>query len=216
MKKLIIFDLDGTLLNTIADLATSVNFALTKNNFPQHDIADYNLFIGNGINKLLERALPRNSRNDETIRNIKKEFFLHYNNHNTDLTTPYEGIHFILQELQTKGIKLAVASNKYHEGTVRLTRHYFPDIDFVAVLGQRENIPIKPNPAIVNEILSISGIKADSALYAGDSGVDMETAKNSGVTSIGVTWGFRPREELDKFSPDYIIYYPFEILRIAE
>ena len=216
MKELIIFDLDGTLLNTLADLATSVNFALKKNGFPQHDIGDYNFFIGNGINKLIERALPESNRDDETIHLIKKEFLLYYSNHNTDLTIPYEGIYLLLQKLQTKGIKLAVASNKYHEGTVKLIKHYFPDINFVAVLGQRENIPVKPNPMIVNEILSISGIKADKTLYVGDSGVDMETAKNGGITAIGVTWGFRPREELDNFSPDYIIYYPFEIMRIAE
>ena len=216
MKKLVIFDLDGTLLNTIADLATSVNFALMKNGFPQHDIADYNFFIGNGVNKLIGRALPESNRNDETIQNIKKEFFLHYNNHNTNLTTPYVGIHMLLRNLQAKGICLAVASNKYHEGTVKLINHYFSDINFIAVLGQRENIPIKPNPMIVNEILSISGINADETIYVGDSGVDMETAKNSGVTAIGVTWGFRPRAELESFFPAYIVDYAYEILEKVE
>ena len=144
--KLVIFDLDGTLLNTVADLAASVNFALKKNGFPHHNIADYNFFIGNGINKLIERALPENSRDNETIQIIKNEFLFHHNNHNTDLTTPYEGIYELLQNLQTKGINLAVTSNKYHAGTIKLVNHYFPDISFIAVLGQRENIPVKPNP----------------------------------------------------------------------
>ena len=213
MYQLVIFDLDGTLLNTVADLAASTNFVLKKNGFPQHEISEFYFYIGNGINKLFERALPEGEKNDENILKLRKDFLHHYDNHNTDLTIPYDGIDKLLKNLQKKGINMAVASNKYHSGTVKLINHYFPDISFSAILGQREGVPVKPDPAIVNEILSLTGIKSENTLYVGDSGVDMETANNSGVTAIGVTWGFRPKSELEMFSPAYIVNHPDEILK---
>lgn len=205
MKRLIIFDLDGTLLNTIADLAQSTNYALSTLGYPTHSVEDYNLMVGNGINKLFERALPPGERTEENISHVRTVFVPHYDQHNTDASTPYPGIRELLRRSQEAGILLAVASNKYQAATEKLVAHYFPEIRFVAVLGQREGVSVKPDPTIVHDILKIAGTSKEEVLYVGDSGVDMQTALNSGVTACGVTWGFRPRTELEAFHPDYIV-----------
>lgn len=215
MKKLILFDLDGTLLNTIADLAQSTNYALAQNGFPVHQTEEYNFFVGNGINKLFERALPEKERTEQNILRVRKVFLSHYDLHNADCSQPYPGIPALLNRLQQAGVLLAVASNKYQEATRKLIAHYFPTITFTKVLGQREGIPAKPDPAIVEEILNQAGIPKEEALYVGDSGVDMQTALNSGVTACGVTWGFRPRTELESFHPAYLVDTPQEIWNIA-
>ncbi len=205
MKKLVIFDLDGTLLNTIADLANSTNHALKCCGFPVHRTEEYNFFVGNGINKLFERALPQAERSPENILRVRQEFLLHYDVHNTDYSTPYPGIVPLLEELQQKGYWLAVASNKYQAATQKLVSRYFPQIRFSAVFGQREGVPVKPDPAIVQDILAQTGASTDEVLYVGDSGVDMQTAHHAGVTAAGVTWGFRPRTELEALRPAYIV-----------
>lgn len=216
MKKLVIFDLDGTLLNTIADLAASANYALSKCDFPGHSIERYNFFVGNGINKLLERALPEAERTEENIRKIRDFFIPYYDQNNTVYTTPYPGIPELLTELSAKGMKLAVASNKYDSATKKLVEYYFPMISFSVVLGQRDNVPVKPDPAIVKDIISVTGIDPENILYVGDSGVDMQTAGNAGVDGVGVTWGFRPKSELERFNPKYIVDKPEELLKICE
>lgn len=205
MKKLIIFDLDGTLLNTIADLAGSTNYALEKLGYPTHTLDKYNFMVGNGINKLFERALPEGEKTEENILRVRQEFIPYYDTHNADESRPYPGIPELLETLQAKNVQLAVASNKYQTATEKLIAHYFPNIKFSAVFGQRENIPVKPDPIIVEEILRITNVQKEEVLYVGDSGVDMQTAINAGVTSCGVTWGFRPRTELESFHPDYIV-----------
>ncbi|MBE6287061.1 MAG: HAD family hydrolase [Mediterranea massiliensis] len=215
MKKLVIFDLDGTLLNTIADLAQSCNYALQQLGYPTHEPDTYFYRVGNGINKLLERALPEVEQNENNVQRMRTEFIPHYNLHNADKSVPYPGICDLLEQLQQAGIMLAVASNKYQAATEKLIAHYFPNINFIAVLGQRENIPIKPNPAIVNDILYISKQLKEDTLYVGDSGVDMQTAKNAGVTACGVTWGFRPRSELEQYLPAYIVEDVMSIFEIA-
>lgn len=212
MKKLVVFDLDGTLLNTIADLAHSTNNALKQNGFPQHEIGEYNFFVGNGINKLFERALPEGQRTEENILKIRKDFIPYYTLHNTDFSRPYPGIPELLNTLQEKGYKLAVASNKYQAATEKLISHFFPGINFVAVFGQREGIKVKPDPTVVYEIISIAGTGKEEVLYVGDSGVDMQTALNCGVTSVGVTWGFRPRTELEENNACHIVDWAAEIL----
>ncbi|ADQ79868.1 HAD-superfamily hydrolase, subfamily IA, variant 1 [Paludibacter propionicigenes WB4] len=214
MKTLVIFDLDGTLLDTVADLAASTNYALEQCGFPTHEAEAYKFFVGNGINKLFERALPDGAKDQETILKIRKYFIEYYNDHNSELTVPYPGISELLGTLQSKNIQLAVASNKYQQATTELIQHFFPDINFAAVFGQRENVPIKPNPAIVNDILAITGTERKDVLYIGDSGVDMQTAQNAGVDAAGVTWGFRPRAELEQFEPKYIIDNTSKILEI--
>ncbi len=212
MKKLVIFDLDGTLLNTIADLAQSTNHALAALGYPTHEEQEYNFMVGNGINKLFERALPEGEKTEENVLRIRKEFVPYYDQHNADKSRPYPGIMELLTELQTKGVQLAVASNKYQAATEKLIAHYFPTIRFIAVFGQREGVNVKPDPTVVYDILKIAKTAKEDVLYVGDSGVDMQTAIHANITSCGVTWGFRPRAELETFHPDYIVDKAEEII----
>lgn len=214
MKKLIIFDLDGTLLNTIADLAQATNQALAQLQYPTHEIPAYRYFVGNGINKLFERALPENARTDEQIQTVRSLFLPYYDKHQTDLSCPYEGIPNLLQQLNEKRYLLAVASNKYHAATTALIKHYFPSVDFCSVLGQREQIPSKPHPQIVFDTIKTADVNLDEAVYIGDSCVDMETGKNAGITTVGVSWGFRPRTELESYHPTAIIDEPQQLLSL--
>ena len=200
MKKLVIFDLDGTLLNTIADLAAATNHALQHYGYPTHDTDAYRYFVGNGINKLFERALPETERTEANVLKIRSQFIPYYNIHNADLSRPYPGIEQVLHTLQANQILIGVASNKYQAATSKLIAQYFPDIQFVEVLGQREGVPAKPDPQAVLEIME----KAD---------VSRETGKNAGVTTIGASWGFRPRTELEAYNPDFIADEACDILR---
>lgn len=215
MKRLVIFDLDGTLLNTIDDLGNAANYALAQCGYPIHDISAYPLFVGNGIKRLIERAMPENARTDGNIEKLRKLFTEYYNRHNTDLTKPYEGISELLSQLSKNRIKLAVASNKYHSAVEKLISHFFPEIPWAAIEGQKDNYPAKPNPAIILDILSKCPTNPDDALYVGDSGVDIETARRAGIESVGVTWGFRPVTELIEYNADNIAYKPHDVLKIA-
>jgi phosphoglycolate phosphatase len=212
MVNLIIFDLDGTLLNTIADLANSANYALRANGFPAHPLEAYRQFVGNGLSKLLERALPEGEKTEANVLRLRASFIPYYREHDTEHSAPYPGVHELLRRLQKRNVALAVASNKYHAATCKLVAHYFPNIRFVKVLGQREGIAPKPDPAIVYEILAAAAVDRRRALYVGDSNVDMQTALNSGVAACGVTWGFRPRAELEAFHPTYMVDRAEEIL----
>jgi phosphoglycolate phosphatase len=198
MKKLIIFDLDGTLLDTIEDLANSVNHALSVYNFPIHPIESYRFFVGNGVNKLLERALPEDKKHPDFVSMLKVEFMKYYFKHSDEFTKPYPGISELISTLNNQGYLLAVASNKVHAATVELINRFFPDIKFVQVLGQREEFPVKPHPAILEEIIGNAGVSKEEVLYVGDSGVDVATAYNAKVDFVGVLWGFRPRKELEE------------------
>ncbi len=215
-KRLVIFDLDGTLLDTVADLANATNQALKQCGFPIHPIEAYYQFVGNGINKLFARALPAESNNEENVLRIRSLFVPFYNEHNADCSCPYAGVVDLLCRLQSSGVQIAVASNKYHEATLKLVTHFFPDIDFAAIYGQRESVPIKPAPDVVYDILRDTGIAKEYTLYVGDSGVDMQTARNAGVESVGVAWGFRSVEELLENGASHIIHKAEEILRIVE
>lgn len=214
MKQLVIFDLDGTLLNTIADLAQSTNHALQALGYPLHEESAYNFMVGNGINKLFERALPKGEKTQENILRVRQEFIPYYNEHNADKSKPYPGIPELLNRLQENGVQIAVASNKYQAATEKLIAHYFPNINFTAVFGQREGINVKPDPTVVLEILSLAKVDKEHVLYVGDSGVDMQTAINAGVTACGVTWGFRPRTELEQFHPQHIVDEATEIYHL--
>lgn len=215
MKKLVIFDLDGTLLNTIADLAQSTNHALKALGYPTHPMDAYPQMVGNGINKLFERALPEGKKTQENVLRMRAAFVPYYNVHNADLTSPYPGIPALLERLAGEGIALAVASNKYQAATEKLVAHYFPAVRFVSVLGQREGVPVKPDPVIVADTLRAAGVPPADVLYVGDSGVDMQTAANAGVEACGVTWGFRPRAELEAFLPAHIVDAPADVARLA-
>ena len=198
-KRLVIFDLDGTLLNTIADLAVATNEALKAMGYPTHSEEVIQTFVGNGVSKLLERSMPEDKRTEENIALVRRHFMAYYDQHNADLSTPYPGISEMLSSLQEDGVMLAVASNKYQSATEKLIACYFPHINFVCVLGQRQGIPVKPSPDIVLEIMEKANVSRSDTLYVGDSGVDMQTAQNAHVDAIGVSWGFRPRAELEAF-----------------
>lgn len=216
MKKLVIFDLDGTLLNTIDDLGAAVNYALTKYGFPTHELSRYKFMVGNGVQKLIERAVPTDNSDEQTIEKLLTEFKAYYDDHNCDMTKPYEGISELLENLQNKGIKIAVASNKYQQATDVIVRHFFPNINFAVISGQKEGVPVKPDPSIIFNILLQTKCAKEDTLYVGDSGVDMETAYRACVDAVGVTWGFRTEVELRHNKATYIADTASQILELAE
>lgn len=212
MIKLAIFDLDGTLLNTLDDLAGACNHALTQCGCPVRPTEEYRMLVGRGITNLFRGALPEGQKSEDMVEKMRSYFIPYYNEHKCDLTKPYEGIIRLLDNLKQAGIALAIASNKYQSGTDELVARYFADYDFVKVLGQREGFPIKPDAAIIFEAMNgIPGIRPEEVIYCGDSNVDMQTGLNAGVRTIGVTWGFRSREELAAYSPWLLADTPSEI-----
>ena len=215
MFKLIIFDLDGTLLDTIEDLANAVNHALVGCGCRTISIDECRRLVGRGVKNLLKDALPKEVRNDEMLAKMCDYFFPYYNAHMSDTTKPYEGITEAIEALAAKGMKLAVASNKFHKGTEELVESFFGHIDFVKVLGQREGFPIKPDAGVVFEIMKETpDIRQDEVLYCGDSEVDMQTGNNAGVKTLAVTWGFRSREQLMEQKPWRIIDNTSQICEI--
>lgn len=216
MKHIVIFDLDGTLLNTIDDLGAATNFALRECGYPEHNLASYPMFVGNGVSRLIERALPEDERNPENVQRLKEKFTEYYDVHCADLTQPYPGIKEMLHTLQEMGVRMAVASNKYQEAVEKLINNFFPEIEWSAIEGQKEGVPVKPDPSIVFEILAKSPARKSKVLYVGDSGVDMETARRACVDSTGVTWGFRPVKELRDYHADNIVNSPEEIITIVK
>lgn len=216
MKQLVIFDLDGTLLDTIADLGQATNHALKQCGYPEHAITSYKFMVGNGIGKLLERAIPDDARTPGNVAKLRACFTDYYDRHNTDLTLPYPGIPELLEQLDSMGIKLAVASNKYQSAVTKLITHYFPHLPWAAIHGNRDGIPVKPDPSIVFDILGHAPTPKRDVLYVGDSGVDMETARRACVESAGVTWGFRPESELLEYHAEHIVHQPDELLRLVK
>lgn len=209
---LVIFDLDGTLLNTIGDLAVACNAMLALRGLPQHSYDDYCHFVGNGILRLVERALPEPLRTPENIDRARADFVKYYLDHIDCRTTPYDGIPELLAELDRRAIRMAVASNKFQAGTEKLVARFFPGVSFAVVFGQRPGVPLKPDPAVVGEILARTSVPRDEVLYVGDSGVDMLTARAAGVRSAGVTWGFRERQELVEAGASNIVDRPEQLL----
>lgn len=211
MMKLAIFDLDGTLLDTLEDLASAANYTLKELGCPQHPSEKYNIFCGKGVTNLFISALPEEHRNETIINKAVEIFKSHYKEHNA-CTKPYRGIPELLEWLQNNGFKIAVATNKYQDAAEKLVKYHFKNIDFVSVRGQKEGFPIKPDPAIIEQILSMDkDFNKNNVVYCGDSDVDMLTGINAGVKTIGVTWGFRTPEELEKYSPWFIATKPEEI-----
>lgn len=217
---IIIFDLDGTLLNTIDDLGYACNYALSRCGFPTHSIEEYPRMVGNGINNLIRRALPQTEQTEENILRVREHFVPYYNAHNCDYTRPYEGIPELLNTLKAQGHRLAVASNKYQAATEKIVSHFFPGI-FDVILGERDGIPRKPNPQIVYDIEKIlSSLSAndlstlsEAVLYLGDSLVDRDTAANAGVPFIACSWGFVSRQALTEAGVTRLIDQPQELLR---
>ena len=208
--RLIIFDLDGTLLNTIDDLGYACNYALAKTGYPTHPIESYPAKVGNGINNLIRRALPEAERTEANILRVREYFVPYYNEHNCDYTRPYKGMPELLAKLKAEGHLLAVASNKYQAATEKIVTHFFPGV-FDAILGEREGIERKPNPQIVFDILSTFNAQ-HSTLYLGDSLVDYETAKNAGVPFVACSWGFVARQTLVQAGIEHIIDKPEDLI----
>lgn len=212
MIKLVIFDLDGTLLDTITDIANACNHALEQCGCPKRQLCEYNKLVGRGIFNLFRGALPDEKRNDDMVMMMHSHFIPYYNAHKADMTKPYEGICRMLDSLTENGIALAVASNKYQQGTDELVKRFFDRYSFHKILGQRDGYPIKPDPYIIKEAAEgIEGIETGEIVYCGDSDVDMQTGSNAGVRTIGVTWGFRSREELSAYSPWILADSPEDI-----
>lgn len=214
MIKAVIFDLDGTLLNTLEDLANACNYALKSCGFKVHNVNDYTRFVGNGRYKLIERIVPVEYKKDkEVINKVLSLFDEYYGEHMIDMTKPYDGINEMLEELKEKNIKLAVVSNKPHEFAGDVVKKYF-DNKFEITYGQRENHPTKPDPKTVYEVMEYLGVNKNECIYVGDSDVDVNTAKNAQVKSVGVAWGFRGEGELKDAGADYIINKPSELMKL--
>lgn len=215
MRKLVIFDLDGTLLNTIDDLGNAANHTMAAMGYPQHSPLSYPTMVGNGVARLLERALPDSARTPEILSKALEIFRAYYDVHLADATRPYAGIPELLDELTGRGIAVAVASNKYESAVRRIISHFFPAVEWAAVCGNVDGVPVKPDPSIVFRVLTECPTPKSDVLYVGDSGVDMETARRACVDSVGVTWGFRPAAELRSHYATWIVSEPHEILDLA-
>jgi phosphoglycolate phosphatase len=207
-----IFDLDGTLLDTLADLAGSCNYALRTNRMPERTIDEVRRFVGNGVKKLMERAVPDGMENQK-FEKTYADFRQHYLVHSLDTTKPYPGIMEMLSSLKADGKNIAVVSNKFYTATQELCQHFFGDYVSVAI-GERDNIRKKPAPDTVNEALRQLGVGRENAVYIGDSDVDIDTARNSSMPCISVLWGFRDKQFLIEHGATTFVSSPDEISRL--
>lgn len=210
----VIFDMDGTLLDTLDDLTDATNAALAACGYPLRTKEEVRFFVGNGVGQLMKEAVPAATSEPE-LKRCLEEFKAYYAQHWQDKTLPYEGIKPLLADLKGRGVKLAVISNKYEQAVLQLCRDYFPG-SFDTARGERAGVPRKPAPDAIYAILEELGSQQENALYVGDSEVDMATAKNAGLTAVGVTWGFRDRQLLLERGADRIIDRPAELLSLIE
>ncbi|MCD7839059.1 MAG: HAD family hydrolase [Erysipelotrichaceae bacterium] len=213
MIKGCIFDLDGTLANTLLDLAYTTNEVLKMHDLPIHEISKYNLFVGNGVKKLMMRALGENHLDLLDI--CLDEFYCLYDQHLLDNTKAYPGIDELIDKLYNDGILLSVVTNKPHHNAVKLSQYLFPD-KFVSIYGNQDLYPVKPNPASLHLALNDMHLNENECIFIGDSNVDVETAKNGHMKCIGVAWGFRGREELATAGADYVVDTALEIAEIID
>ncbi len=204
----VIFDLDGTLLNTLEDLKNSTNFALSEFGFPKRSLEEVRSFVGNGVRKLIERAVPQ-SCDKETTEKCLEIFKKNYSENMYNNTAPYNSILEILKDLRNNGLKIGVVSNKFDSAVKELCKKYFEDLVDIAI-GQAGDVPKKPAPDGVLKAIKLLG--AENIVYVGDSGVDVQTAKNANIPCIGVTWGFRDKKDLK--GADFIIDNPHDIINI--
>ena len=214
MKKTVIFDLDGTLLDSIEDIASSMNKVLESLQLPTHKIEDYKHFVGGGVDILVENALSNQSNEikDEVI----KRFKIEYDGKLHSKTLPYDGIYELLDELKKLDINLAVLSNKPHEFTVSYVNHFFKNYNFKEIHGQKKDVPKKPDPKAALDIVKCLDSSCENTYFIGDTKIDMQTAKSANMTAIGVLWGFRDEKELRDFGADFIVSNPLEILKIIK
>ena len=198
----VIFDLDGTLLNTLEDLANSGNAVCRAHGWPEHPIEAYKYFVGNGMRNLVTRFVPEDWRTPERVQQVLDEFMPCYAVHKEDRTAPYDGIPALLKHLSSAGLEMAVLSNKAHSATAPIIEHYFPGV-FPVVQGGLDGVPLKPDPALLHVLMDRMGADPARTLFVGDSDVDVRTAKNGGLAVCAVLWGFRKREELEPLRPDF-------------
>lgn len=208
----VIFDLDGTLLNTLQDLTDSVNFALALYGLPCREMAEVRSFVGNGVARLMELSIPHGFNNPQYEKCLA-DFRNHYLGNMQNKTDAYKGIMELLGQLSKEDYKIAIVSNKFDKAVKELNQVYFGEYIKVAI-GESENVSKKPAPDTVFKALEELGSTADKAVYVGDSEVDVKTAKNSGIMCVGVTWGFRDRAVLEHNGADYIIDRPQDLLKI--
>lgn len=212
MKKTVIFDLDGTLLDSIEDIASSMNKVLESLQLPTHKIEDYKHFVGGGVDILVENALSNQSK--EIKYEVIKRFKIEYDGKLHSKTLPYDGIYELLDELKKLDINLAVLSNKPHEFTVSYVNHFFKNYNFKEIHGQKKDVPKKPDPKAALDIVKCLDSSCENTYFIGDTKIDMQTAKSANMTAIGVLWGFRDEKELRDFGADFIVSNPLEILKI--
>lgn len=215
MIKAVIFDLDGTLINTINDIGGAVNFVLKKYSFPVHNIEKYKTFVGNGHEVLIKRALlPQYREDKELIAKLKEEFLNRYREHYADESEIYDGIKELISELKKMKIKVSVVTNKAQEMADYMISEYFGKGVFTAVIGQRDSVPLKPEPHMPFMAMTKMKVNPDECLFVGDACTDMQAGKNSGNIPVGVLWGFRGKEELENNGAGYIVSSPDEIIDI--
>lgn len=212
MIKAVLFDLDGTLVNTLFDLAVSVNFALNSEGFPSRPVENFKQYAGNGNAKMIERALPDGEKDEERVQRLTKVFFEHYKKHCADNSTTYDGIMPLLDELKEMGLKVCIVSNKAQSMCDVLVPAVFSDkFVFDTVVGQRDDVPKKPQPHMAYIAMNEIEVNADECLFVGDSYTDMRTGGNAGNIPVGVLWGFRDEKELRESGARFIVKEPLEI-----
>lgn len=214
MKHAVIFDLDGTLLNTLGDLRAATNHALEVRGLPPRSMEEIRQFIGNGIRLLICRAMPEGTPEAE-IDAALDDFKAYYAAHIHDRTVPYDGIPQLLTALRKRGVKVAVLSNKIDSASQQLIEYFFPGKTDV-VFGEHVGVPRKPDPTSCRMVMQQLGVQPEQVLYVGDSGTDMQTAKNAGLYAVGVTWGFRSKEVLLEYGADVLVHRPEQILQILD
>ena len=216
MADAVLFDLDGTLLDTLEDLAQSMNAVLVGRGFPPHERDAYKLFVGDGLEMLVRRALPAARVDDEQVRGAMEAMLERYAEHWDRTTRPYPGIPELLDELTGRNLRLAVLSNKRHDFTCRLVKYILSQWRFDPVRGARDGVPKKPDPTAALAIADELGIRPSRWIYLGDTGIDMRTAGAAGMVSVGVTWGFRDRDELARAGAQHIIDRPEQALELLD
>lgn len=209
MIQAVLFDLDGTLTNTLEDIAFAMNRALGLHGLPAHPVDAYRYMVGNGARVLAQRAV---GERQDLAEQVQRDYQAYYEKHNLLRTRPYEGIPALLSGLQGRGLKLCVFSNKPHADTCHVVAHFFPDVAFAVVRGQQEGVPVKPDPAGALLVARALGIPPEDFLYVGDTDVDMLCARKAGMHPVGAAWGFRGREELCQAGAEKILQSPVELL----
>ncbi len=213
--KAVIFDLDGTLIDSLEDLADSANEALVKHGFSSHPTNAYKKFVGNGVRQLMKNATPAGTP-ETVIDSVLADYRIIYNNNYANKTIPYDNILEMLEKLKASGIKMAVCSNKPHRPTNEIVEKVLGKDYFEVVFGEREGIPRKPDPAALIEAAGLMGVKPSEAIYLGDSGGDMISARNADMFAAGALWGFRDREELEECGSQVLFSNPRQLLEFIE